>query len=857
MAVAVATPPQSNGGRSAVHAALHTTALETRDGGKGLSRREVKPFSMLGVSWPDEKAALRGTAQVRTRGAESGAWSDWKTLKAQAGAGARAASEPLWAGPSDAVEVRVTTKDGTSVDRLPQGMRLDMVDPGRPTAGATKLAAEPAAYVAEDPTASPSDGASPSDAASPSGSASPSDAASPSGSASPSPTGPPTAPPSTVTTPPIVSRAQWGADESLVTGPPAYAEKVKAAVVLHEAGTNDYSCADSPAIVRAIQLYDTKSKGLSDIGRNFVVDRCGTVFEGRAGGKNLPVVGQHTVGFDSGTVGISVLGDMSTEKPSPAALESIARVAAWRLGQYGLNTRSDVVLTADADNAAHKEGDRVSGRAVFGHYQLAGGTSPGQKLADKLDQIRTIGILKTVNSAHQSADTNRDGLADLTAGTPKGTAAGAAGAGTVTVVPGGKDGLAATAKKTLSQSSAGVPGASEAGDGWGTATAYGDIDYDGYADLVVGAPGEDDTSGRSDTGSVTVLHGPSFTTARQLTIPSAERTSGEKLGSAVTVADFNADGKSEVFAVAPGVPGSWWVFDGTTGAVVKHGNLQPVTGDSAYTQPVPHADATTTDLAGEGYQDVLVAYVEPGGKARTVGVLGGATGPGEHTGTVHGLSGGRSIASGDIDGDGDDDIVTGQPDSAEVAGSFPEMPTTAGGQVTVHNNDGWGWFRTHTIIAQNSTGYPRAGDTAGDSLGADVAVGDVDFDGYAEVLAGIPGEDIGPSHAFTKDVGGVLYFRGSATGATGTGARYLTQDTDGVPGAAESGDAFGSAVTLADFSGWGRADLAIGVQGENAGDGTILKLDSVSSDIELGGTYYGRTKLGTPAGLGLGRHLKP
>ncbi|NEE56010.1 N-acetylmuramoyl-L-alanine amidase, partial [Streptomyces sp. SID8455] len=85
-------------------------------------------------------------------------------------------------------------------------------------------------------------------------------------------------------------------------------EKVKAVFVHHTTQTNSYSCADSPAMVRALHTYHVKSNGWKDLGYNFVVDKCGTIFEGRKGGVDRAVMGAHTYGFNRDTAGIAVMG---------------------------------------------------------------------------------------------------------------------------------------------------------------------------------------------------------------------------------------------------------------------------------------------------------------------------------------------------------------------------------------------------------------------------------------------------------------------------------------------------------------------------------------------------------------------
>ncbi|MGP3925577.1 FG-GAP-like repeat-containing protein [Streptomyces sp. 8N616] len=889
--VAIADPADDPAAdRRARPAEVHSAALKGADAGKQtLPRTDTEPFSLLGISWPSARAKIDGTAQVRTRSSETGEWTDWRNLEFDAHAPesaegkksrVRGASEPMWVGASDAVEARVVA-DGDATPELPKDLRLDMVDPGDPgkgPAGKGSLAAAPVALTEDTPTASPADSApvseppvsepptaepsgaptptdpvpptasgSPSESApgSPGESASPTDSASPSTSAStsPSPTATvPTAPPSTVTRPPIVGRAQWGADESLVEDPNTYIEKVQAVFVHHTVDANNYSCADSPALVRAILTYHVKSNGWNDLGYNFLVDKCGTVFEGRSGGVDLPVMGAHTYGFNSYSTGIAVLGDYQSTagKPSKAALESVARVAAWKLGQYGGDPLGKVTLTAAGDTGVWKKGDQATLYQISGHRDGYATECPGANLYAKLPAIRTYAASKAVNAAPATADLHQDGVADLVAGTPQTSG----GVGSLTVVPGGVDGPVASARKTYTQSSAGVPGTSEAGDNFGADNAFGDVNGDGYADLAVGAPGEDDTTGHTDSGSVTVLYGPALANGATYTTATATRASGEKLGAAVTVADFNSDGKADVLSVAPGAPGRWWSYDGKSGAA-KSGLLN----STAYTAAVSHVDVASGDFNRDGYADAAVNFRDPGKAARVLVLKGSASGL-QRVGIL-GAKGGRSVAAGDVNGDGYADAVVGQPYATESA-------AYKGGQVTAYYGSASGLTTTgRTTVHQDTSGVPGAAET-GDDLGYSVSVGDMNADGHADVLAGAPGEDLTLDGTARTNAGQVLLLKGSSTGLTGTGALAYSQDTSGITGSSESGDRLGSAVVLHDLSGWGRADLAIGVDGEDAGDGVILQLDSGSSGVSTtNGVYYTRTSLGTPAGAHLGQALTP
>ena len=83
--------------------------------------------------------------------------------------------------------------------------------------------------------------------------------------------------------------------------------------------------------MRGIQLYHVQGNGWNDIGYNFLVDRFGTVYEGRYGGIERNVVGAHAQGFNTGSVGVAVSAPSSRERPRACGREALERLLAWRL----------------------------------------------------------------------------------------------------------------------------------------------------------------------------------------------------------------------------------------------------------------------------------------------------------------------------------------------------------------------------------------------------------------------------------------------------------------------------------------------------------------------------------------------
>jgi hypothetical protein len=304
------------------------TFLElARRGDVFVPRSAVPRFTLAGVHWLG-----RGEVRLRTRAAD-GRWSPWRAgapepedvpdpLSAEAGIPGWRVGNPWWAGESTDIQVRATGKVARVRATLVWSPEVRI--PYRRTA-ATE-------------------------------------------------------------TPSIVPRAAWGANEAIRRGPPAYAREVRLAIVHHTAGANDYSRSEAPAVVRGIQLYHVQANGWNDIGYNFLVDRFGTIYEGRFGGVDSNVVGAHALGFNSGSVGIALLGTYGSTKPSSAAQDAIARLIAWRLDVAHVDpTGAPSVVSAGSER--HAAGTEVQLRAVSGHRDTGLTACPGDALYSRLPAI--------------------------------------------------------------------------------------------------------------------------------------------------------------------------------------------------------------------------------------------------------------------------------------------------------------------------------------------------------------------------------------------------------------------------------------------------------------------------------------
>jgi hypothetical protein len=258
---------------------------------------------MVAITWADGTAQRTIEAQVRVR--REGQWSPWHRLAYEPTEGpapteesvVRDGTAPLWVGASDGVRARLLGGEGST----PRDIKVVMIDPGVSPYDQA-LAANNQRYADSEHLA----------------------ATGRSGGAKRQ----------FIPMPRVVTRKQWGADPALLDwcSPPRYGTTAKAVFVHHTAGSNSYSEADAPAIVRSVLAYHTQAQGWCDIGYNYLVDRFGNVYEGRRGGMRRPVRGAHSGDYNVNSVGVSLMGKFSTEPTTRAMRHALIRLTAWRLG---------------------------------------------------------------------------------------------------------------------------------------------------------------------------------------------------------------------------------------------------------------------------------------------------------------------------------------------------------------------------------------------------------------------------------------------------------------------------------------------------------------------------------------------
>jgi len=314
----------------------------------------VTGYGAVGVTWSHDDQVQDDQIELQVRTTTDGEWSAWTDLEyhdehapdpgTDEGRDTRPGTDPLFVGEVDRVQLRAVAASG-----LPDDMSLAVVAPGR------------AATVAEQaPELAPEQRTGPA-----TGSATAPDALELQSASASAPR------------PKIYSREQWGADERLRDGQPSYGT-VSAGFVHHTVNANAYSRDQVPGIVRSIYAYHTQSRGWSDVGYNFLVDKFGRIWEGRYGGVARAVVGAHTLGYNEDSFAMSAIGNFDTVRPPDAMLRAYGSLFAWKLGLAGVDPR---------DRSQNVNGTTFA--AINGHRDAGSTACPGRYLYEKLPAIRS------------------------------------------------------------------------------------------------------------------------------------------------------------------------------------------------------------------------------------------------------------------------------------------------------------------------------------------------------------------------------------------------------------------------------------------------------------------------------------
>ena len=188
--------------------------------------------------------------------------------------------------------------------------------------------------------------------------------------------------------PAMVSRDGWGAQDCKPRSSPDYGE-VKAAFVHHTVNLNDYSREEAAAVVLGICRYHRNSNGWNDVGYNFLVDKYGTIYEGRAGGADQPIVGAQAQGFNSVSTGIANVGTFEGVPQSEEAMNAMARLIRWKLPLHGAPTAGNVTVTsAGGESNRFGAGAQVTLNRISGHRDGNNTSCPGAALYAQLPDLR-------------------------------------------------------------------------------------------------------------------------------------------------------------------------------------------------------------------------------------------------------------------------------------------------------------------------------------------------------------------------------------------------------------------------------------------------------------------------------------
>jgi hypothetical protein len=468
------------------------------------------------------------------------------------------------------------------------------------------------------------------------------------------------------------------------------------------------------------------------------------------------------------------------------------------------------------------------------------------------------------SSGNAYGDFNGDGRDDLAIGVPgEGVRNPDDMAGAVNVLYGSSSGLSATSPRPdqfWTQDSTDVNEDSQVDDNFGSSLASGDFNGDGKDDLAIGVPGEGVNS-QPSAGGLEVLYGSSSglsaTSPRPDQFWTQDSTEvddiveqGDNFGSSLSSGDFNGDGKDDL---AIGVPNE----NGAGAVSVLYGSSSGLSAtspraDQFWTQDSPDVDGasetsdsfghslTSGDFNNDGRDDLAIGVPDEGLGAGLTNSVGGVE---VIYGSSSGLSAtsprtdqfwtqdsaniddvaennnafGFSLASGDFNDDGKDDLAIGirweQISSNSEEGAVEVIYGSSSGLSATSP-------RADQFWTQDSANINDASESE-DQFGYSLSSGDYNGDGKDDLAIGVFWEDVDIGGGIeVDDAGGVEVIYGSSSGLSATSPRadqFWTQDSADINDVPERPDEFGSAVYSGDFNGDGKDDLAIGVPQEDVG----------------------------------------
>ena len=190
----------------------------------------------------------------------------------------------------------------------------------------------------------------------------------------------------------VTTREEWGANPAYLNWRPNYAP-AEHVIVHHTAGTNDYTAEQSPSIVRGIYYYHAVILGWGDIGYNLLVDKYGQVFEGRYGtldsDPGTMVVGGHSYGANTGTMGIAMMGNYSFVSPSSIQIERVGQMTGWFLARAGVTDAYGSSRFTFRATQKYRRGQTIDLDTISAHRDVGYTTCPGDVGYSMMDWIRS------------------------------------------------------------------------------------------------------------------------------------------------------------------------------------------------------------------------------------------------------------------------------------------------------------------------------------------------------------------------------------------------------------------------------------------------------------------------------------